>query len=228
MLFAILTVILLLASFVPQWWVRSVIRQYNQPIESLPGTGGELAEHLIQRFALEGVTVEETKPFQDHYDPAASCVRLGPDNFSGKSVTAIAVAAHEVGHALQFKRNEKIAQLRGKYMPLSIALGKLGTYVLLAFPLVSVLTKSPSAMIVMLVVSVLLQLAGAAMYLIVLPEEWDASFNKALPILLEGDYLPEEHMAGARKVLQAAALTYFTSALASVVNIGRWLLLLRR
>ncbi len=228
MIFAALTLILLLASFLPQWWVRSVTRRYSAEIEGLPGTGGELAKHLIERFALEGVRVEETKPNTDHYDPNDNCVRLGPDNFSGKSVTAIAVAAHEVGHAIQFTHQEKISRLRGRFLPVSIALGKLGVWLLLAFPLVSIITRSPSAMVVMLVVSVLLQLAGAAMYLIVLPEEWDASFNKALPILQEGEYLPEEHIEGARKVLRAAALTYFAGALASVANIGRWLILLRR
>ncbi|MBX2867292.1 MAG: zinc metallopeptidase [Acidiferrobacterales bacterium] len=220
--------ILLLCSFLPQWWVKRVIRLHSGEIDTLPGTGGELAVHLIKRFDLNGVRVEETKPFTDHYDPNDNCVRLGADNYHGKSVTAIAIAAHEVGHAMQFTRGETISKLRGKYIPVSIALGKLGAWLLLAFPLVSIITKSPSAMIVMLGLSVLLQLAGAAMYLIVLPEEWDASFNKALPILLEGEYLPEEHLDGARKVLRAAALTYFAGALASVANIGRWLLLLRR
>ena len=228
MVFAVLTLILLLCSFLPQWWVKRVIRRHSGEIKDLPGTGGELAAHLIKRFNLDGVSVEETKPFTDHYDPAENCVRLGPDNYHGKSVSAIAIAAHEVGHAMQFTRKETVSQLRGKYIPVSIALGKLGVWLLLAFPLVSIVTKSPSAMILMLGLSVALQLAGAAMYLIVLPEEWDASFNKALPILLEGEYLPEEHMEGAHEVLRAAALTYFAGALASVANIGRWLLVLRR
>ena len=76
--------------------------------------------------------------------------------------------------------------------------------------------------------SLLLQLVGALAYLIILPEEWDASFNKALPILIEGEYVAEDKLPNIRNVLKAAAITYFASALASVLNIGRWLLLLRR
>ena len=76
--------------------------------------------------------------------------------------------------------------------------------------------------------SLLLQLIGALAYLIILPEEWDASFNKALPILIEGEYVAEDKLPNIRNVLKAAAITYFASALANVLNIGRWLLLLRR
>jgi Zn-dependent membrane protease YugP len=76
--------------------------------------------------------------------------------------------------------------------------------------------------------SLLLQLIGALSYLIILPEEWDASFNKALPILMEGEYVAEDKLPNIRNVLKAAAITYFASALANVLNIGRWLLLLRR
>jgi Predicted Zn-dependent protease len=76
--------------------------------------------------------------------------------------------------------------------------------------------------------SLLLQLIGALAYLIILPEEWDASFNKALPILMEGEYVAEDKLPNIRNVLKAAAITYFASALANVLSIGRWLLLLRR
>lgn len=228
MLYAILTFVILLASFVPQWWVRYVIRKHGKTLDDLPGTGGELAEHLIERFELHPVSLEKTEAFTDHYDPEAQCVRLGPDNYDGRSVTAVAIAAHEVGHAIQFQRNEKIAQLRSQYIPVSVMLGKLGTWMLLAMPIVSIVSRSPAVMIIFIAISVLLQLAGALTYLIVLPEEWDASFNKALPILIEGKYLPEDKIAAARQVLRAAALTYFAGALANVANIGRWLILLRR
>jgi Zn-dependent membrane protease YugP len=83
-------------------------------------------------------------------------------------------------------------------------------------------------MLALAVASLGLQLLGALAYLIVLPEELDASFNKALPILTEGDYIGAHQIAPVRQVLRAAAWTYFAAALAEVVNIGRWLVLLRR
>ena len=65
-------------------------------------------------------------------------------------------------------------------------------------------------------------------YLIVLPEEWDASFNKALPVLVQGEYVNKEQLPAVKSVLRAAALTYFSAAMANVLNIARWLLILRR
>ena len=83
-------------------------------------------------------------------------------------------------------------------------------------------------MISVIVVSLVFQFIGALSYLIVLPEEWDASFNKALPILIDGEYIESDQERAVREVLKAAALTYFAAALASMLNIGRWLLILRR
>lgn len=194
----------------------------------MPGTGGELADHLIQRFQLDGVVVEETVEGRDHFDPAAKTVRLSPSNYHGRSVTAVAVAAHEVGHAIQFHRNESIFELRKQYMPLAAKLGRWGIALMMSVPLAAVVLRSPIAIGMVIGISVLMQLAGALAYLIVLPEEWDASFNKALPILIEGEYITEEQQAGAKQVLKAAALTYFAGALASILNIGRWLMVLRR
>ena len=76
-------------------------------------------------------------------------------------------------------------------------------------------------------VSLVMQLLGALAYLIILPEEWDASFNKALPILIEGNYVTDQ-VPKVRSVLKAAAITYFSAALANVFNVWRWLLILRR
>ena len=79
----------------------------------------------------------------------------------------------------------------------------------------------------MIGVSLVMQLLGALAYLIILPEEWDASFNKALPILIEGNYVAEDQVPKVRSVFKAAAITYFSAALANVFNVWRWLLILR-
>ena len=224
----IFVVLILILGVLPQFWVRYVMRKHGKDIEEMPGTGGELAQHLVERFELEGVKVEQGQEGADHYNPATQTVSLSPSNFTGRSITAVSVAAHEVGHAIQFSRKEPLSRLRGKYLPISVWLGKLGIYMLFAIPVVTILLKAPAAIFAFIGLSILFQLAGAAMYLIVLPEEWDASFNKALPILREGNYLPEHMMPAANRVLKAAALTYCAAALANVVNIGRWLMVLRR
>jgi hypothetical protein len=226
--FLVLGILLIVLAYLPQVWVRHVMRKHHREVADMPGTGGELAHHLVQRFELEGIVVEETDEGRDHFDPSAKAVRLSPSNYHGRSVTAVAVAAHEVGHAIQFFRNESIFELRKKYMPLASKLGKWGVALMMSVPVAAIVLRSPVAIGVVIGLSVLMQLAGALAYMIVLPEEWDASFNKALPILVEGDYITEEQHKGARQVLTAAALTYFAGALASILNIGRWLMVLRR
>ena len=228
MLFLILAAVLAALVYLPSVWVRHVMSKNGKELNDLPGTGGELAEHLIKRFELGAIKVEETEPFQDHFDPQKQAVRLSPDNFNGKSLTAIAVAAHEVGHAIQFHRKEKIFELRKKYLPIAHVLNRAGIAIMWSFPVLGLVLRSPSAMGIAVGCSLLLQLIGALAYLIILPEEWDASFNKALPILMEGEYVAEDKLPNIRNVLKAAAITYFASALANVLSIGRWLLLLRR
>lgn len=228
MILGIIGLILAVLIYMPSFWVRRVMQAYSRDLPEIPGTGGELAQHLIDRFELEGIVVEETQPFRDHFDPAAKAVRLGPNNFHGKSLTAIAVAAHEVGHAIQFHRQEKIFELRSRYLPTAQALSQIGIGIMWAFPVIGFVLRSPFAVGLVIAASLLLQLAGALAYLIILPEEWDASFNKALPILADGEYVEDGRLPAVRKILRAAALTYFAAALANVLNIGRWFMLLRR
>jgi len=88
--------------------------------------------------------------------------------------------------------------------------------------------KAPSAIFGLIALSIFLQLLGALAYLIILPEEWDASFKKALPILIEGEYISDEDVIAVESILKAAAFTYFATSLAELVNIGRWFMILRR
>lgn len=220
--------VLVILVYAPSFWVRHVMAKNSDELKDLKGTGGELAQHLITRFQLEGIIVEETDHLRDHFDPADKAVRLGPSNFNGRSLTAVAIAAHEVGHAIQFSRKEKIFQLRSKYLPVARLLNQAGVIIMWCFPIIGMILRSPFAIGLVIASSLLLQLAGALAYLIILPEEWDASFNKALPILIEGEYIEEHQIPAVQRILKAAALTYFSAALANVLHIGRWFLLLRR
>lgn len=228
MLYALLMIVILLLVYFPSLWVRYVMHKHSVTIEGMPGSGGELAEHLIQRFELEGYKVEMTKSLGDHYDPSCCTVRLSENNYRDKSLTAIAVAAHEVGHALQHHRQETIFELRSKYLPGAQRFQRAGVFILASIPFIAIIIRSPAIIIAIIALSLLLQVIGAMSYLIVLPEEWDASFNKALPILVEGDYIREQDIKAVRSVLTAAALTYFAGALANVLNIGRWLMVILR
>src|SRR5574339_345193 len=101
--FVIFIVALLALTIVPGLWVQSVMRRYSQPANRYPHTGGQTARHLLDALGLRNVATEITDR-GDHYDPLAKAVRLTVDNFNGRSLTAVTVAAHEVGHALQDAR----------------------------------------------------------------------------------------------------------------------------
>src|SRR5205085_3028908 len=101
---AVIVIALLLALvFGPGWWIERVLKRHGVERPDLPGTGGDFARHLLDEFKLPDVKVEITDK-GDHYDPATRTVRLLPQHHSGRSVAAVAIAAHEVSHALQHAR----------------------------------------------------------------------------------------------------------------------------
>jgi len=227
MIFAILVILLLLLVFAPQWWVRYVLSKHAKVKPGMPGTGGELARHLLDRFELPEVKVEPASPGADHYDPQSNTVRLSPEYLSGKSLTAVAVAAHEVGHAIQFNRKEPVSLLRRRFLGKAHQLQKFGVSVLMALPLIGLLVRVPHLVGLTAALGLLILFSSVFVYAAILPEEWDASFNKALPILKKGDYVPEQYLPAIRQILKACALTYVAAALADILKLWRWLALLR-
>ena len=106
MLYALGVLIVLAIIFGPSLWVKFVMRRYSTEKPEMPGTGGELAKNLIERFSLKYEKVEVTE-LGDHYDPIEKKVRLLREHYDSKSLTAIAIAAHEVGHAIQDQQGDK-------------------------------------------------------------------------------------------------------------------------
>ncbi|MCQ3829380.1 zinc metallopeptidase [Microbulbifer elongatus] len=206
----------------PQLWVRYVLWRHSTEVGDMPGSGAELAEHLIERFQLDGVQVIRAGKDQNYYSPSEKIVALSPDVYDGKSVTAVAVAAHEVGHAMQFCREEPISRLRDKYLGRAGQIQKIGGTILVAAPILTLLIKSPIVFLWIGLIAVITMLASVLMSVAILPEEYDASFNKALPILREG-YLPEHLLSKAHSVLKACALTYVAGALLDVIRLWRWI-----
>lgn len=219
--------IVLFIIFFPQFWVRRVLSRYHRTDEkNFSGTGGELARHLLDRFDLKHVGVE-TSDLGDHYDPVKQCVRLTPDKFNAKTLTAITVATHECGHALQHAAKEPLFMLRSRLAITSVWAGRLGSFLLFTAPFLVIITRAPSVAVINIIGAFLILGFALVVQLVTLPVEMDASFNKALPILQSG-YLQPHQMPAARKILRAAALTYVAASLASLLNIWRWLTVLKR
>ena len=228
MYLVIILIISIIVFFGPQLWANMIMKRYSQRIDSFPGTGGELAHHLLDKLEMNEFRVESTANEADHYDPVNKTVRLAGNIHDGKSMTAIVVSAHEVGHAIQHRTRYKPFMIRWHLARFITYSEKFASMVLVVFPFAALLTRSPAVGMVMFLVGVCTLLLPVIFHLVTLPVEWDASFNRALPILVAGNYIPESGIPVARNILRAAALTYLSASLASVFNFYRWIAILRR
>lgn len=227
MVYIIFGLILLGVVFLPGIWVQHVLTRYSEPADRYSGTGAELARHLLDKYGMQKVMVEETKD-GDHYDPSAKTVRLTADKFNGRSLTAITVAAHEVGHALQDHKGYKPLQYRSRLVRVTQKFEKLGAGILMVSPFIGAITRVPGLGILMFLGGMLTLGTSTLVHLVTLPTEFDASFNRALPMLDESNILLKNDKRHARRLLKAAAFTYVSASLMSLLNIARWFAILRR
>jgi uncharacterized protein len=218
--------VLLMVAFAPQVWIRRVLAKHGIDRPDLPGTGAELARHLLDEAGLRAVKVELTGD-GDHYDPLACAVRLTPPHHDGRSIAAAAVAAHEVSHALQHARGERPFALRFALVRRVIWVDRVASAILLLAPVVFIVLKSPILLVLQVIAGLLLLLIRVLVHVVTLPVELDASFGKALPVLEQGRYLAASDLPAARSVLRAAAWTYVAAALVTLLDIGRWFRMLR-
>ncbi|MBV1914997.1 MAG: zinc metallopeptidase [Pseudomonadales bacterium] len=227
MIYLVLILLLLVLLLGPNLWAQQVIKKYSVDRADIPGTGAELAQHLITKFELAGVDVELTE-IGDHYDPQDKKIRLTQPVFEGRSLTAIAVAAHETGHAIQDSTEYPLLQTRTRLVKYAAFAEKVGSGAFLLAPLAGLLLRTPAPPMLMLLIAVLSMGVLSLVHLVTLPVEIDASFNKALPILEQGGYVNDKDLLVVKKILRACALTYLAGSLASLFNLWRWLRLIRR
>jgi len=219
-------VVLLALVFGPGMWVKSVLSRHGVDRPDLPGTGGELARHLLDEMKLGDVKVEPTK-LGDHYDPQEKAVRLSPAHHDGRSLAAVAVAAHEVGHAMQDATGYVLLKRRTDMARVAQVVEKVGGVVMLGAPLLAILTRSPAGFLLEFAAGIAILGTSVVIHLVTLPVEFDASFRRALKVLELGRYVPDRDMPVVRKILWAAALTYVAAACMSLLNVARWLRILR-
>lgn len=227
MLYLVLICLILLLVVGPSYWVKHTMEKYSEPADRYSFTGAQLARNLLNEANLQHVGVEETK-LGDHYDPSAKMVRLASDKFNGRSLTAIAVAAHEVGHAIQDRDNYPPLALRTTLVQWAAPAEKLGAGILIVAPVIMTVLRSPAAGLLFVVGGMLTLGSAALVHVLTLPMEMNASFARALPILERGRYLIEGDMPHARRLLNAAAWTYVAASLMTLLNIARWVAILRR
>jgi len=210
----------------PQMWVRRVIARHSVDRPDFPGTGGEFARHLLDEMRLGHVKVEET-PLGDHYDPDAKVIRLMPQHFKGRSLAALVIAAHETGHAMQDASDYAPLKARTELARRAMWMERIGAVVMLAAPIMMVLARGPHLLLIEVAAGLMILGLSIVMHAYTLPVEFDASFRRALPVLKAGNYIPDRDMPAARQILRAAAFTYVAAAAMSLLDVARWLRVLR-
>ena len=211
-LYLLLTLPALAFSIWAQFRVKSTFHRYERVGLRSGMSGADAARAIIAESGLEGVTVERHAGFlSDHYDPRSKSLRLSPAVFDGRSVSAVAVAAHEAGHSLQDAHGYAPLVLRSKLVPVTQIGAKLWFW-----PFMLGLMMNITGLIWLGIIAF-----GAVVLfqLVTLPTEYDAS-NRAKAVLASsGIVTTQEEAQGVEKVLGAAALTYVAALVASVLQL---------
>jgi Zn-dependent membrane protease YugP len=205
-----------------QWKVKSTFEQFSRVRASNGLTGRDMARRIMSANGVTDVTVEPVGGMlSDHYDPRSHTIRLSTQNFNEGSISAIAVAAHEVGHVLQHHEGYFPLQLRSGMAPV-VTIASTAAMPLFFIGLLFG-AKFPFSGLLMDVG--IMFFAGAVLFhLVTLPVEFDASKRALAQLTNTGAVRPDE-VAGAKKVLDAAALTYVAAAAVSALQLVRLLVL---
>ena len=197
--------------------VRSAYSKYSQVGSAAGITGAETARRLLREQGIVDVAVEETGgTLSDHYDPRAKVVRLSSGIYHGRHLAGLAVAAHEVGHAIQHATGYFALNLRHSFLPVA----NIGSWAAFPLFLLGFFFQSPG----MVDIGILLYAGVVAFQLITLPVEFNAS-SRAMAQLVDGRYLRADEARDARRVLNAAALTYVAATATALMHLVRLLIL---
>ncbi len=217
--YLLLVVPALIISVFAQLKVKSTFNKYKAVRNSRNMTGAEVARYLLQTNGIHDVQVTRTAgELTDHYDPRRKVLRLSDSVFASTSVSAIGVAAHETGHAIQHHTSYAPLVLRSTLVPVANIGSSAGPYI----AVLGLFFGSP-----LITYIGLFLFAGAILfYLITLPVEFNAS-SRAIASLRSTGLLTNDEISPAKKVLSAAAMTYVASALVAVASFLRLLLITR-
>ena len=206
-----LIVPLVLGLAVQGWLKRTFAVNSQKPVVS-GKSGAEVARAILERNGLQSVPVQPSKagPLSDHYDPRKRSVNLSEVVFAGRSVASTAVAAHEVGHAIQHAKSYVPMTIRSAIWPLAAFGSRSWFFILIAGMLFGAFGLIQLALIVFALV--------IAFQLITLPVEFNAS-RRALGQIRELGLVNDAEAVGARQTLTAAAMTYVAGALASIAQL---------
>lgn len=210
--------VLLLLPMLAQGKVKSTYAKYSRvPIQSQK-TGAQVARQILDENGLYDVTIEPVKGvLSDHYDPRKKVVRLSEGNYRGHSMAAAAVAAHEVGHAIQDAEEYAFLKFRTALVPLATFGSGTAVWIILAGFFLDMMNLA--------LVGVIFMAFAVLFQIVTLPVEFNAS-SRAMDQLIQTGILQREEEAPTKKVLNAAALTYVAATLVAVAELLRFLFII--
>ncbi len=222
----LLLIAFFIAGLVVQQRLKAKFKKYSKEALSNGLSGAEIAQHMLDAHGITDVRIESVSgKLTDHYNPMQKSVNLSPDVYSGRSVAAAAVAAHEVGHAVQHATGYKWLEMRSQLVPVANYSGTIMNVVLWSM----ILGMSFLGLFgynTMIWVLIAAQAVITAVSLITLPVEYDAS-NRALAWLTTSGMITTQEHTKASDALSWAARTYLVAALASLTTLAYYFSLLR-
>ena len=218
-------IIFLILSTAPVIWLNYVFHKNDQILVNMPFTGLEFGKLILKDYGLTEVKIEKSLSV-DHYDLLEKKVKVTQERLSKKSLTAISIVCHEIGHAIQHKEKYKALEQRTSLVRNTAWISQIGSSILLIGIPTILATGYYPLIKVCLLLALLSLLIGIIVHLITLEVELDASFNKALPILIEK--VPPEYHDSCKSILRAAAFTYVIGVVRNFVSLRFiWLMLSR-
>lgn len=215
--FLIYFALLMIIPFWAQSRVKNTYRKYSQVASSSGMSGAEVARMILNDNGLYDVTVEPVKgKLTDHYDPRKKVVRLSEHNYYGNSVAGSAVAAHEVGHAIQDAEEYGFLKFRTALVPVASFGSNISIFLIIG-GMILTMTEMLLAGIVLMSFAVLFQL-------VTLPVEFNAS-TRAMNQVVSLGVIRNDEERETKKVLNAAALTYVAAALVAVMELIRFIMM---
>jgi len=206
----------ILLSLYASWAVKSRFNHYSQVMAGSRMTGAQAARRMLDVNGLHDVRIEQVQGFlSDHYDPSHRTLRLSPEVFGSPSLSAVGVACHEAGHAMQHASGYAPLKLRSALVPATNITSKMSMPLILVGLLMS---SGGGSNNMVLLAGVALFSVAVVFSLVTLPVEWDASARARREMVTAGIVSPREE-GDAAAVLNAAFLTYLAAAASSVLTL---------
>lgn len=215
----LIPVFLVLLIYAPYFYVRYVYQSNNKTLKLMPFDGQEFAKKILKDHNLDEIKINpQDQSLQNFYDPMNRSIGIEKKLLENRSLTSISIIAHEVGHAIQHKENYEPLETRHILLEKTAIFRTFGSIIItLGIGPIFALTQSVQLTLIATVIALLFFCIEIFINIFTLKCEYDASFNRAMPILEKN--IPVEYLDSCKQILNAAALTYVANSIQKVISL---------